>query len=309
MVTAHAPNRPPGVLQRPSTGAEPVVAASIPVRARPKLRENSGAAMSHTQPGIIFTINDSGHEAELFALDTSGVDRGAWALSGADNVDWEAVAVGPCGESATAQGAASCVYIGDVGDNDAQYRSRDIYRVPEPVAGSRQFSGTVTPERLVFRFQDGPRDVEAMYVGPTGTIYLITKRPLRGTNRQLRPARVYAIPLGAWENRDRAATATFSDSIAVVPGAIAGGLITDAAISPDARFVAVRTYGQVYTFAADPATGRIRGDVAPTLCNVAPLRERQGEGVTWYGRSEKLVLTSEGRNSPLHVISCPLPGE
>lgn len=294
-----------------SVGADPVVAAVVPVRARPKLRENSGAAMSRSQPGVFFTINDSGHEPELFALDTTGLDRGVWSLTGAENLDWEAVAVGPCGQPAggAASPPASCVYIGDVGDNNATYRSRDIYRVPEPAAASRQFSGAVTPDRLVFRFQDGPRDVEAMYVGPTGTIYLITKRPLRGPDRQLRQARVYSIPLSAWANREHPATAVFSDSIPVVPGARPGGLITDAALSPDARFVAVRTYSQVYTFAADPASGRIRADVAPAVCNVVPLGERQGEGITWYGSSGKLLLTSEGRSSPLYVVACPLPGE
>lgn len=289
-----------------------MVATRIPVRARAALRENSGAAMSVAQPGVLFTINDSGHEPQLFAIDTAGNDRGAWAVVGAANRDWEAIAMGPCGSSG-ASGAElappSCLYIGDVGDNDARRRAGEIYRLPEPRAANREYTGTVTPERLSFRFEDGPRDVEAMYVGPNGTVYLITKRPLRARDGRMRPARVYAIPPSAWEHAERSAIAAFADSIPLVPGAIQGGLITDATLSPDGHFVAVRTYGQVYTFVADSASGRIRTTVRPTICNVVPLRERQGEGITWNGGSRKLILTSEGRSSPLHLIACPLPGE
>ena len=83
--------------------------------------------------------------------------------------------------------------------------------------------------------------------------------------------------------------------------------ITDAALSPDARYVAVRTYAQVYVFAADSATGRMDVSVPPSVCNIIAFERGQGEGVAWYGRSGKLLLTAEGRDSPMHVIDCPMP--
>src|SRR5262245_30899673 len=53
--------------------------------ARDDLLELSGAAMSARQPGVVFTINDSGDEPALRAIDTTGADRGTWLVTGAVN--------------------------------------------------------------------------------------------------------------------------------------------------------------------------------------------------------------------------------
>ena len=58
-------------------GLAPSDVRAITVHARRDLLENSAAVMSRAQPGIVFTINDSGNEPFLFALDTTGSDRGA----------------------------------------------------------------------------------------------------------------------------------------------------------------------------------------------------------------------------------------
>ncbi len=73
--------------------------------------------------------------------------------------------------------------------------------------------------------------------------------------------------------------------------------------------MAVRTYTQLYVFRADTATGRIATHVAPTICSIASLEERQGEGITWFGDDGAWMLTSEGVNEPLHVVACPAPGD
>src|SRR4051794_19722252 len=86
---------------------------SVPIRGSGELVENSAAAMSIHQPGVLFTINDSGNDALLFAIDTTGANRGVWRLSGVTNVDWEAASIGPCAANQT----SSCVYIGDTGEN------------------------------------------------------------------------------------------------------------------------------------------------------------------------------------------------
>src|SRR5262245_12947688 len=63
---------------------------------RGDLLESSGVVASSTQPGVLFTINDSGNEPLLFATDSTGADRGVWRVTGATNDDWEAIADGPC---------------------------------------------------------------------------------------------------------------------------------------------------------------------------------------------------------------------
>jgi hypothetical protein len=291
-------------------GSVPASTRLIRVQARPQLVENSAAAQSFEQPGVVFTINDSGNDPLLFALDTSGADRGVWRVHGATNVDWEAASVGPCRGSGTIMPAVAmpneCVYIGDTGDNREAHASRVIYRVPEPAAQRAGFLGDVTAEALEFRYPDGPHDVEAMYVPPNGFIYLITKRPRRDAAGRLRPALVFELPPDSW-GKPGPVVARLVDSLALVPGSAPLRFITDAALSPDAHALAVRTYAQVYTFATDPATGRVLAAIPPAVCNIVALNVWPGEGVTWLAPSGKLLLTSEGRFSPMQVVDCPKP--
>lgn len=284
----------------------------IEVSTRHGLVENSGAAMSGAQPGVWFTINDSGNDAVLFALDTTGADRGAWRIAGARNRDWEALTSGPCTGGDSLDGPSlsqTCLFIGEVGDNDARHSSVLIYRVEEPAAEQRGFTGELRPTALSFVYDGGPRDVEAMYAGPDGTLFLITKRALEDASGRLRPALVFALPAASWREPGSQATAALVDSLPIVPGSALGRQITDAARSPDGGTVAVRTYTQLYVFRADTATGRIATHVAPTICSIASLEERQGEGIAWFGDAGAWMLTSEGVNEPLHVVACPAPGD
>jgi hypothetical protein len=274
---------------------------TIPTRGRPELTENSGAVMSSKQPGVLFTINDSGHEPTLFALDTSGSDRGAWRIGRASNGDWEAITSGPC----TVNTDSVCLYIGDVGDNDARRRSVSIYQVPEPDAQQRGYTGGIRARRLRFRYEDGPHDVEAMFMAPDRAIALITKRRNVDAAGRPRPALIFSLPAARWT--DTLAVARLTDSLPVDSGKTPLRSITDAALSPGGRFLAVRTYNQVVVFATDTLTARIRRDIRPAVCNVEPLKERQGEGVTWLSADGSLLLTSEGTKEPLRIVRCPLP--
>jgi len=291
-------------------GVLPASTRLIRVRARPELVENSAAAQSYSQPGVLFTINDSGHDPLLFALDTSGADRGVWLVQGATNVDWEAASAGPCRGSQKILPAVAmpdeCVYIGDTGDNSEARTSRVIYRVPEPAAQRAGFTGTLTAEALRYNYPDGAHDVEAMYVPPNGSVYLITKRPRRDAVGRLRHALVFVLPADAW-GKPGPVIAELVDSLPIVPGSAPLRVITDAALASDASVLAVRTYAQVYTFATDPATGRVLGAIPPAVCNIVALNVWPGEGVTWFGQGRKLLLTSEGRDSPMQVVDCPMP--
>jgi hypothetical protein len=274
----------------------------VPLRARTDLVENSAAAMSATQPGVLFTINDSGNEPLLYAVDTSGADRGAWTVRGARDVDWESVATAAC----TPGGAERCVFIGDTGDNAQVHSTHVIYRVREPAARDSSFTGSVEADSLIYTYPDGRHDVEAMYVAPNGDVFLITKRAWRLFRTRLRPAIVYRIPYSAWSSH-ASIRAERADSLPIYPGSAPLRVITDASLAPDARHLAVRTYMQVYIVAKDSASGRVRHDVSPAVCNIVSLGEPQGEGITWANNTGRLVFSSEGRTAPLHIGSCPLP--
>lgn len=296
--------------------------STIQVRPRRELRENSAAVASLSQRGVLFTINDSGNDPVLFTLDTAGNDRGAWVIRGARNIDWEAAALGPCGrvsrgdtshgggaarDSARTDSTARCIYIGDVGDNAASRATRVIYRVVEPRAANSGVTDSLSPEQLTFRYSDGPHDVEALWVGADGTTWLITKRRLKAADGTARAALVFALPASAWQRSDSVATARLVDSIPVVPGSANGRLITDAALSPEGTWLAVRTYSEVFVFAADPGSGRVASRAPRFVCDITFLREQQGEGIAWLRSSGRLLLTSEGHRSPMHVIACGAP--
>ena len=300
-------------LSADTLGAAPASVRRIPIQGRRDLVESSGVTASVRQPGVLFVINDSGNEPLLFALDTTGMDRGLWRVTGVQNADWESISIGRCalgsaGPAAATTSTNECLYIGDTGDNSAKRATRTIHRIAEPAAQRAGFTGSVTPaQSLVYRYSDGPHDVEAMYVAPNGSTFLITKRPLRGAGRSRRPALVFEIPASAWSGTSAPVVAQLVDSLPIVPGTGPRRLITDAALSPDGRRLAVRTYEQLWVFSTDSATGRVVHSTPPGLCYLSSLGRWQGEGVAWMGRGETLVLTAEGRESPMFAVNCPMP--
>ncbi|MEP6780663.1 MAG: hypothetical protein ABJC26_12285 [Gemmatimonadaceae bacterium] len=287
-----------------SPGALPTEVHSIPVKGRSDLLESSSATMTPSQPGIIFTINDSGNEPILFALDSTGAVRGTWRIANATDVDWESSSHGKCLGPNTAN--RSCIFIGDAGDNQARRDNVVIYQVPEPTVTNDSAQKTLAANALAFRYPDGPHDVEAMYVSGDGTTYLITKRQLKNGNGELRRALVFAVPASAW-NSHETVVATLIDSLPIVPGSADDRKITDASLSFDSQFLAVRTYRQIYTFATDSITGRIVNSIAPTICNIDGVEKVRGEGVTWFGATRSLLVNSEELNEPMHRLTCPLP--
>src|SRR4029078_10623652 len=77
------------------------VAAQAPIRreivghfARPDIIESSGIVASRTQPGVFWTMNDSGGKPEVYAFDVSGRDLGAWMVPGATAAERESLGVG-----------------------------------------------------------------------------------------------------------------------------------------------------------------------------------------------------------------------
>jgi hypothetical protein len=253
----------------------------------PDLNESSGVAVSRRQPGILWTMNDSGDRARIFATDTLGRDHGAYEVVGASNRDWEAIALGRCG-------ADDCLYIADTGDNGQNRGSAQIYRVREPAITAR-IRRTRPAEVLEFRYPNSSRDVEAAFVAGDGAVYLITKG--QGT-----APLVYRLPPEAWDE-GRTVTAEAIGRLPIDSGSL-GNRVTDAALSPAGDRVAVRTYLAIYLFRFQPAP---RGRLLPlgVACDAGGL-QLQGEGTSWLDEDD-LVLTSEGgfgRPGTIIILGC-----
>ena len=237
----------------------------------PDVPEASGLAISRRNPGLLWTHNDSGNEAVLYAIDQTGTVRGKVRVP-ARMRDWEDVSAASCNKS------EDCVYIGDIGDNQMSRRTIQVYRIAEPNPGDRQ---TGRPEAISLTYPDGPHNAEAMFVADE-RIFIVTKDRV---GMLYRSAAAVGDVLSTF---NRASTNIKLQRIGHLD--LAG--VTDAETSPDGATVAVRTSGEVVLYGA---ADLMRGQVAPRLrIPVERLREPQGEGVA-LGEGGMLYLASEGR--------------
>jgi hypothetical protein len=262
-----------------------------------EVKESSGMAPASGDSTLFWTHNDSGNEARLYAVDSTGRVRGRVRVRGATNTDWEAIASGPCPEG-------RCLYIADVGDNGAKRPVVALWRVAEPRIRD---VNSATATRLVFRLADGPQDIEAIYVAPDTSVWLISKRPARSAAGVARPARVYRLPAAVWTGNSSGPTvAELIDSLPIVPQkGDARDWITDAALSPPradgSRRLAVLTSGAIQIFRVHPETGR--PGLRFARCAL-PVKERDAEAIGWLPDG-RLLFTNEGKGAPLYSGRCP----
>jgi len=246
------------------------------------IREASALVASQQFPGIYWTLNDSGNAPVIFAFDQDGAPRGSFRVTGATNVDWEALQIGPDDDGGYA------LYIGDIGDNDQLRREPVVYRVPEPEpapAGGPSPTGETAPATAFrFLFPGRPHNSEAMLVHPkTGEIMLIT-REISGMSM------IYRLPLPL--DSSSAPIADLVDVVNVRGLDPASGQVTDAAISSDGQHVALRTYSSVLVY--DVPDGVLRDrlwEQVPAIYRIAD--GPKGEGITFRLDSDDLMSVGE----------------
>lgn len=133
------------------------------------LEEISGLAQSRVDSDRMYVHNDSGGEPVIYVLSLEKEPIAQLVLEGAENVDWEDIAVGsgPDGES--------YIYVGDIGDNLAVRDHVVVYRVKEPEALAK--SQRIQAEKVVLTYPGGPRDAETLMVDPiSNDIFIVSKR-------------------------------------------------------------------------------------------------------------------------------------
>ncbi len=278
----------------------------------PRLLESSGVAVSHAFPGVLWTHNDSGDGPYLYATDLQGADRGALLVPGAQAIDWEDIALAPCPllfllQPRPRQYAATCIYLGDTGDNLEERPFVTVYAIPEPEPpeGPGDTLGTSrAPAVLRVRYPDGAHDVEAIYVSPRDTaVYFVSKGARRGS-----AIRLYRVDRRHWSSPDTSgevALATLVQTLDIRPNTEAGRVVTGGAVRPDGRLVALRTYDELYLFY--PGIGGHLVLARERPCNIAGI-DNGGEAIDFLGDTT-FVLTSEaGATGPgtIHTVSCGL---
>ncbi|MEQ1567302.1 MAG: hypothetical protein ABMA64_16795 [Myxococcota bacterium] len=219
--------------------------------------EASGLAPS-SRAGVWFTHGDNGDPAVVYAFDADGLE--AEHPVDAPATDWEDLAAAPCPDR------GDCLYIGDIGDNDA---SRDTISVVVVRAPGRSGAAERVEIRSA-RYPDGPHDAEALLVNPcTGEVQVVTKGE---------SASVYRWPAGA-DTLTFAATLDLSEPV------------TGGAWDPDAHRVALRSDHLVWVWNVDPAAPTAHWSTAPVV--IAGVSEAGGEGVTFTADGGVATLGDE----------------
>ena len=279
-------------------GATPVVAGEV---GEPALVEVSGLVASGTHDGVLWAHNDSGDQPRVFALEEGGEALGAYAVDGAENVDWEDIAVGPGPDG------RSALYIGDIGQNGGLRDPVTVYRVPEPDIAPDGTGGTLAgAEALALTYPSGSVDAEALLVDPvTGDLIVVTK-VVEGTSTILRAAADDLVP-GAPVAMEEAGTVTVDDPGEVDGAPFPGTLVTGADISRDGSVVVLRTYKEVRAYAR-PEGATVAEALAGEPCAVPVPDEPQGEAVAVSAAGDALLTISElgptpaGDPLPVHRI-------
>jgi hypothetical protein len=267
--------------------------------ASPRVVESSGVAVSRAHPGVLWTHNDSGDGPYLYATDLQGRDLGFLLVPGGEAIDWEDIALGPCPTR-----AGSCVYLADTGDNLERRTSVTVYAVPEPeppTGPGDTLRTTGAPAVLQLRYSDGAHDVEAIYVSPKGgDLYLVSK----GRSGSIG---VYRVDRAEWSGPAgvivKAARVQILD---IRPDGGAGRWVTAAAIRPDGRLVALRTYAEIYLF--HPGVGGRLTPAREHPCELGALDEPGGGEAIDFLDDATLVVTSEAlrrRAGTIHTVACP----
>jgi len=230
----------------------------------PAATELSGLVLSRAHHGVLWTHNDSGDRARVFAVAPGGRLLGEVAVTGAENFDWEDIAIGPGG------GGRDALYVGDIGDNLAQRSDIAVYRLPEPPPGG----GTATADRLGLRYPDGAHDAEALIVDPSTGALVIATKDLSGRARLYVAA--HPSPAAVTTMR-RAGEVSLGNSLPVTAGDV----------SADGATVALRTYDRAFVWS------RHSGESLVAATRRRPCSPRAD--LLAEGQGEALALTANGR--------------
>ena len=235
-----------------------------------KLSELSGLVASHKHPGMLWTHNDSGNGAEIFLVDTT-LNLKLTCILPAYNRDWEDIAVGPGPDP-----AKSYVYVGDIGDNDAVYPLKYIYRFEEPDLTPNKIAKITSLDTITFRLADGKKDSESLMIDPKNkSLYLVSKRE--------KPVYLYELPFPQSTTDTLVAQKKISLPITQ---------IVSAGVSSKGDEILMKNYEHIYYWKVkqgetiEKALARIPNEV-----DYDP--EPQGEAITWAANGSGFYTISE----------------
>lgn len=248
--------------------------------ADPRIDESSGVSASSRTDDFFFTHNDSGDSARFFAVDRTGTTLAVFEVDDADADDWEDMARGR-------NEGRPVLFLGDIGDNFRRRQTVMVYEVLEPRPSDGNASLKVL-DRHELRYEDGPHDAEALLIHPRDSRIFVVTKEREGV------AGVYLSDDGVLRREGEVRL----DTLVRRPGAYAKA-VTSGEIRNDGRKVVLRTPFEAFEWAID-------NDVAAAFAG-PPLRiplppAEQGEAIAYSRYGDSLLLTTEGRGAPVHLL-------
>ena len=268
-----------------------------------KITESSGLAQSHYIENAWWTMNDSGHGTEVFLFGNQGQTFAVCKLKEANNRDWEAM-------SSFQSEGKHFLMVADVGDNVARRARCQLYIFEEPKfkpKKKKSFSKKLTTRMIEFRYEDGPRNCEAVACERDGeSVYLIEKIFLE-TNKRRHPG-IYKLALPVKKEAVAAAQQS-TPLVAKRIGSFPFRGVTGMAISPNGKRLAIRNYLTAHIFERGEIDGKL-----PTWQSVfqnskpksfpMPLQV-QGEAICFTSDNEHVILTSETARQAIWKVRVP----
>ena len=234
-----------------------------------RIVESSGLARSTYARPLLWTHNDSGDSARVFAVGRDGTTRAVLRLRGADAVDWEDISTGP----------DHTVWVGDIGDNGWDRDHVTVYRFREPRSLK---SGAGRATAYDFTYPDGPRDAEALLVRPdNGRVFIVSKDDNGGA--------VYRAP-----RRLSTSTVNKLQRVTDAPATVTGGTF-----APDGKSLVLVNYTRAYTYAG--IGGAAQSDTSKVN------NSAQGESVEISRDGRRMFLGQEGSDSPVYAVPYSAP--
>lgn len=253
-----------------------------------RLNEISGIDYSLLNGEVFWLHNDSGDSAQIFAIDGKARNLGRFKLKNIKNRDWEDITVGP-GPVA----GQSYIYIGEIGDNEAVYKYKYIYRIKEPKLdlSKTPYDTVITDiETITFQYPDGPRDAETLMIDPlTKDLIVISKRE--------ESVHVYLLSFPQDVH-----TILIPERIATIPlTQITAGDISDSGLK-----IIVKNYENIYYW--HRKINQSLHDVFSKKPEHLPyIAEPQGEAICWSNDEKGYFTTSEeANNTEAHLYFYPL---
>lgn len=252
-----------------------------------RITESSGVAMGRTNPGVLFTHNDSGDGPRFFAVGPDGATLAAYTVAGASALDWEDMAAGP------GTNGGSSLFFADIGDNLRTRRFLRIFEVAEPsvVAGAED---QVVPLIAVYEmvYSDGPHDAEGFFVTPDRQLAVITKELHGLSGLYLARPMVPGVP----NVLQRVGTI----ALPLLQPVGASYAVTGADLSADGSWLAVTTYDRAFEWEVGGGDLAAAVEGPGTPIDLPAVAQREAIAYTPDGKS--LVVTTEGIGGPVYAV-------